>query len=105
MKKFAMFLALGLVVAGAGLALSATNSTAADAPAAPCVTTKFQTKMAEEACKKGGQEAAKAAFKAFVAEAKKTDATIACKSCHTKMGPNYELAPDAMDKYKKLGGK
>ncbi|MBI5607432.1 MAG: hypothetical protein HY902_00975 [Deltaproteobacteria bacterium] len=102
MKKFAMFLALGLVLVGAGLALQATDSRA---DAAPCVRTKFDTKLTEDACKKGGQEEAKKVWKAWVAEAKKTDATMACKTCHTNMAPKFDLTPDGLDKYKKAGGK
>lgn len=99
MKKFAMILAAGLMVVGAGMAM-------ADAPAAaPCKATKFETKLAEEACKKGGQEEAKKAFKAWVAEAKKTDATIACKSCHENLAPEFKLTKDGLEKFKKLGGK
>lgn len=100
MKKFSMILALGLVVLGAGMAM-------ADAPAAPapCNRTKFETKMTEEACKKGGQEEAKKAFKAWLTEAKAKDATLTCKTCHANMAPKFDLNPDALKKFKDLGGK
>jgi hypothetical protein len=107
MKKmmFSM-LAVG-AMALCGLAMSAPNAVAADddAGGGKCFRTKFDTKLTGDACAKGGQGEAKKAWKAWVAEAKKTEPTLACKACHTKMGPEFPLEKDALDHFKKLGGK
>lgn len=99
---------LGVLAVFAVSALAALPlATAADEEAAggKCFRTKFDTKMTGDACAKGGQSEAKKAWKAWVAEAKKTEDKLACKSCHTKMGPEFPLAADALEHYKKLGGK
>ena len=70
-----------------------------------CVQKKFDTALAKDACAKGGQKAAKDAMKAFMKDAKKSEADITCNSCHTKLAPNYELKKDALEHFKKLGGK
>jgi hypothetical protein len=61
--------------------------------------------MVGDACKKGGQAEAKKAMKAFLKKAKKQEAKLDCKSCHTKLAPKYELKPDGLDHFKRLGGK
>lgn len=107
MKKFAIsMLALG-AIALCGVAVAPTSARADDdeGGGGKCFRTKFETKLAEDACKKGGQGEAKKAFKAWMNEAKKTDATLACKSCHSKMAPEFPLTADGLEKYKKLGGK
>ncbi len=75
----------------------------ADGPK-PCHRTTFDTKLVEAACAKGGQGAAKAAMKKFLKEAKKTEADLECKSCHTKLAPEYPLKDDALEHFQKLGG-
>jgi hypothetical protein len=103
MKKFVMFLAIGGMLVGAGMAMA--DAPAAPAAPVPCTRTKFETKTAEDACKKGGQEEAKKAFKAWLTEAKAKDATLTCKTCHANMAPKFDLNPDALKKFKDLGGK
>lgn len=102
MKKLALCTALAMAM---GMLVVALQPATVQADAAPCVRTKFDTKLTEEACKKGGQEEAKKAWKAWVAEAKKADATMACKTCHDKMAPNFEVKKEALDVFKKAGGK
>lgn len=100
-------LALGLLLSGLTLQLS-TASAADDEEAggdAACVRTKFDTKMTEDACKKGGQKEAKKAWKAWQKEAKKAGVELSCKSCHTKLAPEFPLKPDALEQFKKAGGK
>ena len=103
MKKLISTAILGGLAMLAAMALQ-TSVVSADAPAA-CFRTKFETKMTEDACKKGGQEAAKTAWKEWVAEAKKTDATLTCKTCHSKMGPEFPIVAEAVATFKKHGGK
>lgn len=71
----------------------------------PCVRTEFKTELIEQACEEGGQVAAKKAMKSFLRKAKKQDSSINCQSCHTRLKPDYELAPDALERFKELGGK
>ncbi|HEU0030970.1 MAG TPA: hypothetical protein VFQ53_10060 [Kofleriaceae bacterium] len=72
-----------------------------DAADAPCVTKDPKTEMVKQACAKGGQKAAKDAMKAWNKEKK----IKSCNQCHTKLAPNYELKKDALEQFKKLGGK
>lgn len=102
MKKLSLALVLGAIASMSWLALAPSE---ADAEATACFRSKFETKMTEDACKKGGQDEAKKVWKAWVAEAKKTDATVSCKGCHSKLGPEFPLSADGLEKYKKLGGK
>lgn len=102
MKKLSLAIVLGSVATLSWLALA---PSAADAEGTACARAKFDTKMTEDACKKGGQEEAKKVWKAWVVEAKKTDATMSCKGCHSKLAPDYPVTTDGLDKYKKLGGK
>ncbi len=88
----------------AGFALVSTTVIAQDTNI-PCVRTKFETKLTQDACGKAGQEEAKKAWKAWTAEAKKADASLSCKSCHSKLGPDYPLTADGLQQFKKLGGK
>lgn len=106
MKKFTIPMLLVGAIALAGVAMSPIASAADDDEGGgKCFRTKFDTKLTADACAKGGQAEAKKAFKVWTAEAKKTDATISCKSCHTKLGPEFPLTADGLEKYKKLGGK
>ncbi len=102
MKRLAMALVAALLVA-AGLAAVGARDSVAEGKA--CVRTKFDTKLTEEACKKGGQDEAKKAWKAWTAEAKKTEPKMACKTCHEKQAPNYEVNATGLETYRKLGGK
>lgn len=99
---------LGIVMLSFGLAgiLGAvTVSSPQEAIAgAACKRTEFRTEMVKAACTKGGQSAAKAAMKKFVATAKKQEAGLNCQSCHSKLAPGYDLKADGFDKFKALGG-
>lgn len=98
MAKFAIFASAATIVASLGIA----SLTANDAQAVTaCVTTNFKTVIAKEACTKGGQPAAKDAMKKFMKEAK----IKSCNQCHSKLAPKYELKADALDQFKKAGGK
>ncbi len=66
-----------------------------------CKTTNFHTEMYRAACQKGGQKAAKDAAKAWNKEKK----IKSCNQCHSKLAPAYERKPDALDQFRKLGGK
>jgi len=102
MKKLVSTLILGGLVALGAIALQP-STVSADGTA--CFRTKFETKLTEDACQKGGQEAAKQAWKDWLATAKKTDASLSCKTCHTKLGPEFPLTADGLATYKKAGGK
>lgn len=101
MKKFALIAMATVSIAFLSLA-SAPQSVEAG-PA--CAHAKQETKVVAEACKKGGQAEAKKAMKKFLSKAKQQDASLNCKSCHTSLAPKYELKPDGLAKFKKLGGK
>jgi predicted Zn-dependent peptidase len=68
--------------------------------AAPCVRKTFQTQLVKEACEKGGQDAAKAAMQAF----SKQHNIKTCNGCHTTLSPTYNLKPDGVAQFTKLGG-
>ena len=69
----------------------------------PCVRTSFKLPFVKEACAKGGQKAVGKAWKAFIKKAKAaTGEKINCKSCHTKMKPDYKLKSDAYATYERL---
>src|SRR5213075_48148 len=98
MAKLGLLLSLTTIIG----ALTFANVSTTDADTAPaCVTKDFKTTMVKEACTKGGQKAAKDAMKAWNKEKK----IKSCNQCHAKLAPNYELKKDAVDQYKKLGGK
>lgn len=71
----------------------------------PCRRTSFDTTLVADACAAGGQAEAKKAMKAFVKNAKKQEPTLECKSCHTKLAPDYPLKDDGLESYQRLGGK
>ena len=98
MTKLGIFASITTIVASLGIAsLTSTDAQAVTA----CVTKDFKTELAKTACTKGGQPAAKDAMKKFMKDAKiKT-----CNACHTKLAPKYELKADALDQFKKAGGK
>lgn len=84
-----------------GIAATPTEAKAGDA----CTRTEFKSKLVADACKKGGQAEAKKVMKTFLRDAKKQDAKLTCQSCHTNLAPKYELKPDAVELFKKYGGK
>lgn len=72
----------------------------------PCKRTEFKTELVKKACADGGQKAARKAMMAFMKEAKKkSEEKITCKTCHTKVSGDFPLTADAVEKFKKLGGK
>lgn len=94
---------IALGIAGMVAAFSAAPQEAVAGKA--CVRTKFETKLVADACQKGGQEEAKKVMKAWLKAAKKQEAKLDCKSCHTKLAPKYELTKDGLEKFQKLGGR
>ncbi len=101
MKKFVV----SVVAAGiTSIVLLAAPQAEAGDPK-PCVRTDFKTVAIAEACKKGGQKAAKKAMKKFTKAAKAKQSGLNCKSCHSNLRPKYELKSDGLELYKKLGGK
>jgi hypothetical protein len=102
MRKFAL---ISLALSFAGVIGFAAFAPAAQAADKPCARTTFKTQLIKDACTKGGQKAAKDAMKAFLKDAKKTDAGVKdCNSCHSDL-KKYDLKPDALEKFKKAGGK
>jgi hypothetical protein len=98
MSKLGLFATLTSVV---GALVFATFSASAEPAPAACVHTEFKTEMVKQACEKGGQKQAKDVMKAFMKEKK----IKSCNQCHTKLAPKYELKADALEQFKKLGGK
>ena len=94
-------LALTIAAALVGVTLRSEDAVAG----AACKRTTFETKLVGDACTKGGQAEAKKAMKAFLKKAKKKEAGLECKSCHTKLAPKYDLKDDGLEHFKKLGGK
>lgn len=87
----------------ATLTLVTMSASSVDA-AAPCKHKKFETTLVADACKAGGQKAAKDEMKKWMKTAKKKKADIACASCHSKVGGDYPLKPDGLKMFKDLGG-
>ena len=97
MAKLGLLASLALIVGG----LTFAGMSSPEAQTAPaCVTKEFKTKMAKEACAKGGQKQAKEAMKAWNKEKK----IKSCNQCHAKLAPSYELKKDGLEQFKKLGG-
>jgi|GEM_PF-4299517 len=70
-----------------------------------CVRKAFLTKQYEDACRVGGQAAAKKAAKRFLSQAKRVDSSIRnCKSCHVNLKPRYELTANGLAKFRNAGG-
>jgi hypothetical protein len=99
MSKLGIFASVATILVSLGLA-TLTASAGDDSPA-PCVHKAFKTDLVKQACAKGGQEEAKKVMKAW----NKEHDLHSCNKCHTKLAPAYELKPDALEQYKKLGGK
>ena len=98
MTKLGIFASITTIIVSLGIA----SFTSTDAQAVtPCVTKEFKTELAKASCEKGGQPAAKDAMKKFMKDAK----IKSCNACHTKLAPKYELKKDALDQFKKAGGK
>lgn len=94
---------LFLSVAALAVALFALtpSSNAGDA----CKRTTFDTELVKTACASGGLGAAKDAMKKFVKETKSKHSGLECATCHSKMAPSYDLKPDGLVLFRKLGGK
>ncbi len=69
-----------------------------------CKRTHFETKLVEAACSAGGTAGAKDAMKKWVKEAKPKQAGLECATCHSKLAPSYDLKPDGLASFKRLGG-
>lgn len=96
MVKLALFASIAAVVG----ALSFANMSEPAAGDPPCVAKTFKTKLVAQACKEGGQKAAKDVMKKWNKDKK----IKSCNQCHTKLAPSYELKADGLEQYKKLGG-
>lgn len=101
MAKLGLFATLAAIV-GALTFASMSSSTAEDKKSAnDCIRKDYKTEMVKTACEKGGQKEAKAVMQAFNKDKK----IKSCNQCHTKLAPKYELKADAVEQFKKLGGK
>lgn len=99
-----------LIVLGSVLSVALTagyfSVAAADAKAAPCKRTKFETVAVKDACARGGQKAAKEDMKKFLKTAKAKNPAIAgCPTCHSKVAGDYPLKANGLQLYKDAGGK
>jgi hypothetical protein len=102
MHRFALIgLALAFVGTIAGVTMTTNEALAGKA----CQRATFETKLVGDACTKGGQAEAKKVMKKFLKKAKKKEAALECKSCHSKLAPTYELKTDGLEHFKNLGGK
>lgn len=97
MAKLGLFATLAAIVG----ALTFASTSKPAAAEAPCVAKELKTEMIKQACSKGGQKAAKDAMKAWNKEKK----LKSCNQCHSKLAPSYELKPDGLEQFQKLGGK
>ncbi len=98
MSKLGIFTSITALVTVLGIAaMSSSDAVAEDA----CQHKEFKTELVKNACAKGGQKAAKDAMKQFMKDAK----IKSCNQCHSKLAPTYELKADALDQFKKAGGK
>jgi len=68
----------------------------------PCKLATKGTSPVAQACKDGGEKAAKAVMKDLVARAKANGAKFRCDDCHKDPQDNTKLAADAPEKFKKL---
>ena len=96
MAKLGVFASILTICAAIGFASMSSSPVQA---AGECKRTTFQTKLVSEACKAGGQKAAKDAMKAFLKTAKtnKVKDVSGCQSCHSKVGADYPLKKPAMN--------
>ena len=102
MAKLVFFASIATIVTALGFA---TISSAEDKPA-PCKHSPLKTKIASDACAKGGQAEAKKAMQAWVKKVKIDGKTPTCSTafCHKTQAPSYDLKDDAYDKFKAAGG-
>lgn len=98
MAKLGLF---AIVTAMLGALMFADFSTPTADADTSCVTKSFKTEMVKAACTKGGQKEAKDVMKAW----NKEKQIKSCNQCHEKLAPKYELKADALEQFKKLGGK
>jgi hypothetical protein len=102
MVKLGIF--ASLLTLCAALSYATIESTPAEAAAA-CKRTEFKTKLVKEACAKGGQKAAKDDMKAWLKATKTKNPKIeGCPTCHSKVGGDYPLKPDALKLFAENGG-
>jgi len=97
MSKLGIFASIAAI---AGALTLASFTASADDPA-KCRRTEFKTELVKAACEKGGQPAAKDAMKKW----NKDHNITSCNKCHAKLAPSYDLKPDGLDQFQKLGGK
>jgi hypothetical protein len=98
MAKLGLFASLAAIVAA--FTFASVSSSDADDKKAACKRTDYKTELVRDACKEG-QEKAKKVMQDWNKEKK----IKSCNQCHTKLAPNYELKADAVEQFKKLGGK
>ena len=101
MSKLGFVATVTSIIGALAFATFSSPANADDAAAGPCVRTEFKTELVKQACTKGGQKEAKEVMKKFM----KDNKIKSCNECHTKLAPNYENKPDALEKFQKLGGK
>src|SRR5262249_35308048 len=98
MSKFGL---LAIITTIGGALTPVTLSASAQTASTAGVHAEFKTELVKQACEKGGQKEAKDVMKAFMKEKK----IKSCNQCHSKLAPKYELKADALDQFKKAGGK
>src|SRR5438552_10062783 len=99
MAKLGLFATITAILGA--LTFASMSSSEADKDPNDCARKDYKTDMVKSACTKGGQKAAKEAMQAFNKDKK----IKSCNQCHSKLAPKYELKADAVDQFKKLGGK
>jgi hypothetical protein len=94
---------LGILASIAAIvgAIAIATVTADAQGSSPCVRKEFKTDLVKQACSTGGQPAAKDAMKKWNKEHNITS----CNKCHSKLAPSYDLKPDGLEQFQKLGGK
>lgn len=100
MAKLGLFATITAIIGA--LTFASLSSPAAEE--APCVRKDFKTELVRDACtnpKGGGQKLAKKVMQDW----NKQHKIKSCNQCHTKLAPKYELKADAVEQFKKLGGK
>ena len=97
-KTFALLSVLTILLFGGAVVDQSAHG--ADA----CKRKTFDTKLVADACANGGVAKAKDVMKKWVKEVKSKQAGLECATCHSKMAPTYDLKPDGLETYKKLGG-
>ena len=85
----------------AGLAGLSSPVHAGDEPNKPCLATKFETTQVGQACKEGGQKAAKALMKKVSDFTKAEGKEVKCKGCHTDM-KTYSSTPETVTDLKRI---